>query len=576
MCDDARVAYAARAVTVLYLTDIHARIEHERRNIHASLRGLIPSPGAAAQLTLGLAAIEPLVVREKVASGNTPVLFINCGDIVGVEMVHDWAGGGLVTLAALEAMVESAGIEHCYSVVGNHEMDFGVEGFRKLQGAARRFRFIAGNLAIDGTPQSSPLEIVNVGGLRIALVALTVELTRIDAPAADRGRLAVAQPVPAAEAALVEVRARKAAGEIDIAIGAVHLWDHEDVLVAGIDGIDLLLGGHSHVFYSKALGTRALEYRKAGCHAQALGTVRLERASHGVRVTRSWLLPGADAPLGSASSVRDVFAAALAHIKKEHPDRFRRVARVSAPIEGVDRIRSRECPIGRAVAEMVLEAARRVSDRWVSFAFINGGNVRQNILGTAGDVLATDLHAVVPYGNEILLVDATREMALRVLYNFVACAAFESSGFLQFAGIRFRVDARGAVHDVEVEVPADPSGSTWCPLDRIDTLRMATIDFLVREEGGHHYRFLGDGAVQATGKRLADAWLEALSLAAVAGAPAPDLKAPGGRCVLIDDDFRLADEHEILATVDAGAGGRLAWVSERRTRSKSHGVRAGA
>ena len=228
MCDDARVAYATRAVTVLYLTDIHARIEPERRNIHASLRGLIPSPGAAAQLTLGLAAIEPLVVREKTASGDTPVLFINCGDIVGVEMVHDWAGGGLVTLAALEAMVESAGIEHCYSVVGNHEMDFGVESFRKLQGAARRFRFIAGNLAIDGTAQSSPIELVNVGGLRIALVALTVELTRIDAPAADRERLAVGQPVPAAEAALVEVRARKAAGEFDIAIGAVHLWDHED------------------------------------------------------------------------------------------------------------------------------------------------------------------------------------------------------------------------------------------------------------------------------------------------------------------------------------------------------------
>ena len=97
-----------------------------------------------------------------------------------------------------------------------------------------------------------------------------------------------------------------------------------------------------------------------------------------------------------------MFATALARIKKEHPDRFRRVARVSAPIEGVDRIRSRECPIGRAVAEMVLETARRVSDRWVTFAFINGGNVRQNILGTAGDVLATDLHAVVPYGNEIL------------------------------------------------------------------------------------------------------------------------------------------------------------------------------
>ena len=58
-------------------------------------------------------------------------------------------------------------------------------------------------------------------------------------------------------------------------------------------------------------------------------------------------------------------------------------------------------------------------------------------------------------------------------------------------------------HDVEVELPSPPSGPTWCPLDRVDTLRMATIDFLVREEGGHHYRFLGDEAVQATGKRLA-------------------------------------------------------------------------
>ncbi len=571
------MADAPRAVTVLYLTDVHARVAPEQRNVAAMLRGLIPPPGDGAELTLGLAAIEPLVVREKEASGDVPVLFINCGDIIGIEMVHDWAGGGLVTVAALEAMVERAGIEHCYSVVGNHEMDFGVDGFRALQGAARRFRFLAGNLAIDGVPQSAPLEIVDLGGLRVALVALTVELTRIDAPAGDRRRLAVGQPVPAVEAALAEVRARKLAGEIDLAIGAVHLWDAEDALVADVEGIDLLLGGHSHVFYSKALGARAIEYRKAGCHAQALGTVTLERTSTGARTTRSWLLPGANVP-GFASSVGDVFDAALATIKKEHPERFRVVARVPAPIDGVDRIRKRECPIGRLVAEMMLATARRTSDRWVSFAFINGGNVRQNILGSTGEVLATDLHAVVPYGNEILLVDAEREVAMRVLHNFVACAAFEPPGFLQFAGIRFRVDARGAVHDVEVEVPAPApaSGSTWCPLDRIDMLRVATIDYLVHAEGGHHYRFLGDAPVIATGKRLADAWIEGLSLATVAGAPLPELEVPDHRCVTIDADFRHAAEHEILATVDAGAGGRLAWVTERRTRSKSDGLRAGA
>jgi 2',3'-cyclic-nucleotide 2'-phosphodiesterase (5'-nucleotidase family) len=584
------VSVAARTVTVLYLTDVHARVENEHRPVPAALRGLIP--GDADRLTLGLTAIERLVMLEKDAASGGPLLFINCGDLIGIEMAHDWAGGGLVTLAALEAIVERAGIELCYSVVGNHEMDFGVDGFRRLEGAARRFRFLAGNLAIDGAPQSARLEVVNVAGLRIAIVALTVELTRTDAPAADRGRLTVAQPVPAAEAAIAEVRARKASGEIDLAIGAVHLWDDEDVEVAGVEGIDILLGGHSHVFHSTLLGPRAIPYRKAGCHAQALGTVRLERADRDVRVVRSWLLPGVADPTFE-SRVRSVFGEALARIKEQHPARFREVARVSAPITGIDRIRSRECPIGRLVAEMMLATARRAGEEWVHFAFINGGNVRKDLTGDDGKVLATDLHAVVPFGNEILLVDAGQDVAMRVLHNFVACAMVEPPGFLQFAGIRFRVDAQGAVHDVEVEVPATTraqaapgsgtleardavSGVTWCPLASLAAVRMATIDYLVREEGGHHYRFLDEGAVHPTGERLAEAWMESLASETVAGMPPPELSAPGGRCVTIDDGLRHADERAVLATVDASASGRLAWVTERRKRSEVYGVRAGA
>ncbi len=549
-----------RSVTVLYLTDIHGRIEPEPRKLLPALRGLIRPPGHADQLTLGLASIERLVMHEKEACGAEPVLFINCGDIIGIEMVHDWAGAGLLTLEALETMVERAGIEHCFTVVGNHEMDFGIEGFRKLKGTAHRFRFLAGNLSIDGVPESPPFEIVTVGGLRIALLALTVELTRIDAPAADRDRLAVARPAPAAAEALSQVRARKAAGEIDLVIGAVHLADEQDVDIAGLEGIDLLLGGHSHVFHNKLLGSRSLPYGKAGCHAQVLGTVRLEHTKDAVRVTRSLLLPGAADPT-FVSRVGEVFGAALERIKQASPARFREVARLPSAIGGLNRVRAGEVPIGRVVAEMMLDVARRASATWVHFAFINGGNIRQEILGFEGQVRATDLHAVVPYGNELLLVDAPRETVMRVLYNFIACAKVEPSGFLQFAGIRFRVDAAGAIH--EVEVAGGTSDAEWSPLDRLDMLRMATIDFLVREEGGHHYRFLDEESVTLTGQRIADAWIEALARSAVLGGSLPELRAPAGRCLTVDDGFMDAEPQDVLATIDARAGGRLAWVRAR-------------
>jgi 2',3'-cyclic-nucleotide 2'-phosphodiesterase (5'-nucleotidase family) len=547
-------------VTVLYLTDIHARIEPEARTLLPALRGLLPPRGDADQLTLGLASIEQLVVHEKEMCGTEPVLFINCGDLIGIEMVHDWAGAGLVTLEALETMVERAGIEHCFSVVGNHEMDFGIDGFRRLKSAARRFRFLAGNLAIDGVSESPPFEIVTVGALRIALVALTVELTRIDAPVADRDRLAVAKPAPAAEAALAELRARKAAGEIDVVIGAVHLADEQDVEIAGIEGIDLLLGGHSHAFHNRLLGPRSLPYGKAGCHAQVLGTVRLEHAGGAVQMTRSLLIPGAPDPT-FVSRVAAVFGPALEQIKLEFPARFRAVALLPHVIGGLNRVRGGEVPIGRVVAEMMLEVARRASAPWVHLAFINGGNIRQEILGAAGQVRATDLHAVVPWMNEILLVDASREIVMRALYNCVACAMIEKAGFLQFAGIRFRIDAVGAIHDVEVQT----SAAVWSPLERVDTLRLATIDFLVREEGGHHYRFLGAEAVTATGQRLPDAWIDSLARSVGAAAPGslPELRAPAGRCLTVDDGFKVATQRDVLATVDAGVGGQLAWVRAR-------------
>ena len=344
-----------------------------------------------------------------------------------------------------------------------------------------------------------------------------------------------------------------------MAIGVVHLSDMEDKRIAKSLGLDILIGGHSHNYFNQCLEgcskTGGVRYCKAGCYAQALGSITIEFENDGHRISDCWLIP-VICDTGFDSKVKRQFAEEVEKLRDSNA--FQPVASKEKPVSGVDRIRRSDVPIGRLVADMILSCARDWFEAPVNFAFINSGNIRKDLDGDSGNARKVDLHAIVPWNNEIMIIETTPDIVRMIISNFVACAAVEPQGFLQVAGIRCRICPNGTVSDIEMQWPEKNGEYRWRGIDDIEgeKLCLATIDFLVQETGGHHYGFLDREKVTATRLRLADAWISSLEKMHSARIQHPGTK----KRIALDEAFYETRPSEILRTVDFETGGQLEWI----------------
>lgn len=115
--------------------------------------------------------------------------------------------------------------------------------------------------------------------------------------------------------------------------------------------------------------------------------------------------------------------------------------------------RREETAIGNLIADSVAESAD------VDIAFINGGGIRASLY--AGDVYTSDLAAVCPYDNTIVVLDVTGETIYRMLENSIKMICYKNipaGRFLQVSGLHytFSVDKSSEIADDENNpVPAE-------------------------------------------------------------------------------------------------------------------------
>jgi len=122
---------------------------------------------------------------------------------------------------------------------GNGDFYDGAANLQKLMGTAK-FPFLAANVTLkaDGQPLGKPYVIERAGPVKIAFFGLC--FVRTDLPSADP--LKVADPVETAKALVPELRK-----QADLVVAVTHLgFGADEELARKVDGIDVILGGHSH------------------------------------------------------------------------------------------------------------------------------------------------------------------------------------------------------------------------------------------------------------------------------------------------------------------------------------------
>ena len=235
-------ASASGTFTVLHTNDIHGTLSEFVVDT-GDATAQTGDPGRPYQeyprhgVIGGFARLATAVARARTTHPAGSVLLVDAGDTFGDGLLANLTRG-----AATIRLMDALG--YTFMALGNHDYEYGAERTRELQAMAR-FPMRAGNAVVSasGAPfLGDPTRVVNAGGVRVGLLALTYHNTAQTGNRDNTRGLAFGSGIETARRLVPELRTRA-----DVVIVISHQGTAVDsVLGAQVPGIDIIVGGHSH------------------------------------------------------------------------------------------------------------------------------------------------------------------------------------------------------------------------------------------------------------------------------------------------------------------------------------------
>ncbi|MCO5723740.1 bifunctional metallophosphatase/5'-nucleotidase [Robiginitalea marina] len=252
-----------RQLTILHTNDVHSHID--------------PFPPTDARFpNLGGVARRASLIAQ-IRSENPNTLLLDAGDIFQGTPYFNFYGGELEFRLMSKMGYQAA-------TLGNHDFDNGLDGLL-AQLPHARFPFLSANYDFSNTVLDGyikPYEVFVADGIRVGIFGLGIELKGL-VPGELYGETAYLDPVETAQEFSGILRGQEAC---DLVVCLSHLGYRyreanrvsDQSLAAATEGIDLILGGHTHTFMEKAEITtnRAGEpvlIHQVGCYGVNLGRV---------------------------------------------------------------------------------------------------------------------------------------------------------------------------------------------------------------------------------------------------------------------------------------------------------------
>ncbi len=253
-------------ITILYTNDTHARLD--------------PFPDNALQFAGlgGIARRATLVNRIRKVQPNT--LLLDAGDVFqGTPWFNVF--GGKTDLELMSKMKYDA------SVMGNHEFDNGLQGFADTARYAS-FPFLNANYAVHKTPLQEYVRkfmVKEIAGFRIGIFGLGIQLDGV-VDMKLYGDVQYRDPVIWAKGMVNSLRNTH---RCDYVLCLSHLgFEYNDSriddkkLAARVDGMDLIIGGHTHTFLDQPVFIQTPDGGKTAVTQAGHSGIRLGRIDLGV------------------------------------------------------------------------------------------------------------------------------------------------------------------------------------------------------------------------------------------------------------------------------------------------------
>lgn len=233
-CLSLGILCGAQDLTILHTNDTHSHIDPVRAGEEAGMGGVIER------------AVFVDSVRN--AMGKDRVLLVDAGDFSQGTSYFTILKGDVET-DCMNAM------KYDVACLGNHEFDNGLEELARRV-ARCDFPVVCANYDFDDRRLAKlvkPYCILRRGGLKIGFIGLLTDLSIVvDKPIADK--IKYLDPVECAGRYAEFLKEKR---HCDLVICLSHLgyegeFFTDPELVAGLENVDMVIGGHSHTFLEKA------------------------------------------------------------------------------------------------------------------------------------------------------------------------------------------------------------------------------------------------------------------------------------------------------------------------------------
>ncbi|WP_106496170.1 5'-nucleotidase C-terminal domain-containing protein [Lentibacillus sp. Marseille-P4043] len=406
---------------------------------------------------------------------------------------------------------------------GNHEFDLGQKegNHEKLAEFidAANFPIVSSNVNVTNDENLSPLYeggvtsqpeesniydgiIKNVDGEKVGIFGLTTEETEnISSPL----NVTFDDYVATAQKMVTEFEAKG----VDKIVAVTHIGyndnpDSNDInLAKAVDGIDVILGGHSHTELDEpaVVIVDAAGQKKAPTiidhtfqYSNFLGTLNVKFDDHGKIIGHAAELVSIDDQEPDAEAEK-----VLAPYKDEIDETMEKETGATAahPFDnprGDVSVRNSETALGNLITDGMLKKAKTINSDTI-IALQNGGGIRTNI--DEGPITYGEIMEVLPFGNTLATMEITGAELQQAFEHSVANVPSEFGGFLHISGMKLTYDSSKDTGERVVSMEL----ADGTPIDPDQTYVAATNAFTAMGGDGYEVfeEIYKDGRVQDLG-----------------------------------------------------------------------------
>jgi 2',3'-cyclic-nucleotide 2'-phosphodiesterase (5'-nucleotidase family) len=432
-------------------------------------------------------------------AANPSALLLDAGDVLtGTLYFNEYQGQAdleFMNLARYDAMT-----------FGNHEFDMGTKVLADFVKAAN-FPFVSANVnftndanlganftdnitstPVNGNIYNGIIKVVN--GEKVGIFGLTTaETPTISSPGQDvvfENYIAEAQKA---------VDSFKAAG-VNKIIALTHIgyddsltWDNDLELAKRVDGIDVIVGGHTHTKLEAPIfdrtGTEPTVIVQANEYNKFLGTLNVKFDDFGrvvINETQGRLYD-------ISTFAEDATTLNILNTKYKPAVTAKEqtvVGSTAVELIGGTPGRNKETNLGNFITDGMLQKAQTINPDTL-IALQNSGGIRVTV--PVGNITLADVFKVLPFGNTLGIMDLKGSEIKAALEHSVKDAPTAFGGFLQVSGLKVQYDSSKPAGQRVVKIEVKGKDGNYTDLDLTKNYFVATNVFTAK--GGDGFTMFG-------------------------------------------------------------------------------------